>query len=59
MQKKHLILALLFGIPSVSLGATDPTNVKFQSSPYKACQDVALISRNDYNQNKEFWDVAV
>lgn len=60
MQKKHLILALLFGIPSVSFGAADPTaNVKFQSSPYKACQDVGLITRDAYNKDKDFWDVAV
>jgi hypothetical protein len=59
MLKKHLILALFFGIHSAGAMAADEKNplagLKFQSSPFEACKDVTFVSNSDFKKNEQFW----
>ncbi len=57
---KVFFTTFAFLFSSLAQGATpsvdDVVNgLKLQTSPFEACKDVSLLSRKDYEKNREFW----
>ncbi len=57
----RILFSLLVIFSTTNVQAKTPTvdevisNLKLETSPFEACKDVSLLSRKDYEKNREFW----
>lgn len=59
MSRQIIVALLTFGLPVAAVAQDPLQGLRFESSPFETCKDVALISNSDFKKNEAFWKEAI